>query len=394
MSAPVSGRFVLAAALAVPGLAPAAQPPLIVGAVVSQSGNLADLAADLRKALLLWQEEVNAAGGLLGRRVELRLLDDRSNAREADTLYERLIREERADLLVGPFGSAATLGAAAAAERNRRVLINATGAARVAQRAGYAYVFQVPAPLGAYGAGALEIARRENYRRLAILARNDRASREMAGRLREDAAMAGLAPGEIEVYAPGEDDFGPQIARAQAARADAWIAFGQASDAAGMVKSFRRYGYAPGMFVAQGAADGEFVRLAGQDAEGAMGIAAYEPRAATRDNARFAGSFRRKWSAEPGLAAAQGYAAARVLEEAVRRAGSLEQAKLREALARLETETPLGPYRVDRTGAQLAARPLVVQIRRGHAEIVWPEALATARWELPYPRWENRVLLK
>src|SRR5512132_932065 len=122
-------------------LAPAraAEPPVLVGAVITESGNLADLAADLRKSLLLWQEEVNAAGGLLGRRVELRLLDDRSEAAAAGALYEQLIRAERCDLLIGPMGSASTLGAASAAERDRRVLVNATGAARPAQKASSRY---------------------------------------------------------------------------------------------------------------------------------------------------------------------------------------------------------------------------------------------------------------
>jgi branched-chain amino acid transport system substrate-binding protein len=387
--------FSLAVAIASAALcAQADNPPVVVGAVVSQSGHLADLAADLRKGLLLWQEEVNAAGGLLGRRVELQLLDDGSEARAAGELYGRLMREHGAQLLVGPFGSAATLGAAAAAERARRVLVNATGAASAMQKAAHAYVFQVPAPFAEYGAGPLEIARRMNYRRLAILARNDPAAREMAGRLREDAVKAGLAPGEVDIYASGQDDFSPQIARARKADAQAWIAFGQPRDAAEMVKSFRKAGFAPALFVAQGAAEPEFVRLVGQDAEGAMGIAPYERRAATRGNAQFAEAYARKWSAEPGLTAAQGYSAGRILEEAVKRAGSLEQEKLRDALAQLQTETPLGRYRVDRAGAQVAAKPSVVQIQRGRRELVWPEALATASWQLPYPRWEERTLLK
>ena len=372
----------------------AQQPPIVVGAVVTQSGNLADLAADLRKALLLWQEEVNDAGGLLGRRVELRLLDDRSEAIAADKLYERLIGEHKADLLIGPLGSAATLGAAAAAERHRRVLLNATGAARAVQKPAYRFVFQVPAPLGGYGAGLLEIARRMDYRRLAILARNDPGSREIAAQLREDATRAGLQPGEIDVYAPGNDDFGPQIARAQKAGAQAWIAFGQPQEAADMVKSFRKFGYAPAMFAAQGASDPRFVTLLGQDAEHALGLLAYDHRLKTRGNPRFAGAYARKWSAEPTHLAAEGYAAATVLEEAVRRAGSLEQGKLREALAALETETPLGPYKVDRAGAQLAARPAVIQTRRGRREVVGPESLATAGPRLPYPRWEERKILR
>src|SRR5881394_2038480 len=89
-----------------------AQQPIVVGAALPQSGILADLAADLRKALLLWQEEVNAGGGLNGRRVELQLLDDRSQSSDAGKLYEQLIRDSKADLLIGPFGSAASFGAA------------------------------------------------------------------------------------------------------------------------------------------------------------------------------------------------------------------------------------------------------------------------------------------
>ena len=84
------------ATLLVLGTVSAAEPPLLVGAVVTESGNLADLAADLRKSLLLWQEEANAAGGLLGRRVELRLLDDRSNAAASAELYEKLGKQRDA----------------------------------------------------------------------------------------------------------------------------------------------------------------------------------------------------------------------------------------------------------------------------------------------------------
>ena len=384
----------LFAALLALGTARAAEPPILVGAVISESGNLADLAADLRKSLLLWQEEVNGTGGLLGRRVELRLLDDRSEAAAAADLYERLIRDERCDVLIGPMGSAATLGAAMAAERNRRVLVNATGAARAVQKGGARYVFQLPAPFATYGTGALEIARRSGYRRLAIYARNDPGSREMAGRLKEDATATGLQAAEPEVYGIGTANFSSQIEMAKASQAEAWIAFGQARDAAEMVKSFRKHGYAPAMFVAQGASDPQFIRLLGQDAEYALGIVAWDRGFGMRETRRFAESYARRWSAEATVLAAQGYAAAKVLEAAVRRAGSLEQDRIRDELQALEVETPLGRYKVDKSGVQLGARPAVVQIQGGRRQVVWPEELATAKWQLPYPRWQERKLLR
>ena len=386
-------KRLLLAALLLAVLPALAQQTITVGAALPETGILADLATDLRKALLLWQEEVNAAGGLLGRRVELRLLDDRSESLDSPKLYEQLIQDKTVDLLIGPFGSAATAGAAAVAERGRRVMINATGAARLVHRKGYRYVFQSVAPLGSYGTVALELARAQGLRRVALLARDDPTSREMATRAREEAPALGLEAGEVALHSAGATDFISQVARARADGAEAWIAFGLAQDAAEMVKNFRRLGYAPRLFVAQGAADPDFIRRVGQDAEFAVGISAYERRASTRGNAQFAQAFARKWSAEPGAVAAEGYAAAKILEEGVRRAGSLEQDKLREALAALETETPLGGYKVERSGAQAAARPLLLQILKGRREIVWPESLATAKLQ-PYAGWEARKPLK
>ena len=386
--------IVLSACLCGPLRAQQATPlPILVGAAMPQSGILADIAADFRKGLLLWQEEVNAAGGLLGRRVELQLLDDHSEAAAAGKLYEQLILAHRAELLIGPLGSAASLGAAAVAERNRRVMINATGSARAVHRSGLRYVFQTAAPLAAYGAGALELARKLGLKRLTLLARGDPGSREMAARAREDAAALGFTAGEVEVYAQGTTDFAPQVARAKATGAEGWIAFGLPRDAAEMVKNFRKLGFAPRLFVAQGAAAPEFIKHVGQDAEYAVGVSPYERRAATRGNARFVAGYTNKWSSEPGHLAAEGYAAAKVLEDAVRRAGATDQEKLREVLAALETETPLGAYKVERSGAQAAARPLLVQIVRGRREIIWPEAFATAQWQ-PYPAWESRQPLK
>ena len=370
-----------------------AQQSILIGGALPQSGILADLAVDLRKALLLWQDEVNAGGGLLGRRVELLLLDDASELGATARLYEQLILEHKADLLIGPLGSAASLGAAATAERNRRILINATGAARSVHRSGFRYVFQTAAPLSAYGAGALELARELGVKRIMLLARDDPGAREMAARAQESAAAAGLAVDKVELYAQGNTDFAFQVARARAVGAEGWMAFGLPQDAAEMVKSFRKLGFAPRLFVAQGAADPDFIKRVGQDAEFAVGIAPYERRAATRGNAQFVQAYTKKWSAEPGHLAAEGYAAAKVLEEAVRSAGSLETEKLRQVLAALETETPLGAYKVDRSGAQIAARPLLVQIIRGRREIVWPEALASAKLQ-PYAAWEARKPLK
>lgn len=372
----------------------AQQAPIIVGAAVPQSGALAALAADYRKALLLWQDEVNAAGGLLGRRVELRLHDDNSDATRAGPLYAQLIREDKADLLIGPYGSAATLMAAAEAERARRVLINGAGPARVVHNRAPRYVFQSVVPYSAYGIGVLELVQSAGQASVFIVARDDPTSREMAESTREAALERGLKTSELEIYRGSTADFAPQVGKARAAGAEAWIAFGELRDTAEMVRTFRKLDYAPRLFFARSASDPRLINLVGQDAEFALGAREYDARYATPGNEKFAAAFTAKWSAPPGPAAAEGYAAATVLAAAVRRAGTLEQEKLRATLAELETGTVLGGYKVDpQSGEQAAAKPAVVQILKGRPEVLWPPALQTAKLE-PYAPWRERRPLK
>ncbi len=362
--------------------------------MVSETGAHAGLAADYRKALLLWQDEVNAAGGLLGRQVELRLLDDASEAIKAGPLYQQLIRD-KADALIGPYGTAATLVAAAEAETARRVLINGAGWSREVHKRSPRFVFQSATPYNAYGAGVLEMARAAGYNKLFILTRDEPAAREMAAGALAAALKLGLSAGEVAVYGGGIDDFTPLVAKARGEEVDAWIAFGEARDSAAMVKGFKRLGYAPPLFLARGTASPKFIETVGQDAEFALGPVEYDPRFATPGNAKFVKAFTAKWSSPPGAAAAEGYAAASVLAAGLRSAGSAEPNKLRAALAALTTATVLGDFKVDpATGEQIATRPAVVQILKGRPEIVWPSALETAKAVLPYPPWSERRLLK
>jgi branched-chain amino acid transport system substrate-binding protein len=372
-----------------------AQPaPIVVGAALAQSGVLAPAASDYRKALLVWQDEVNAAGGLLGRRVELRMHDDASDAVRTGALYAQLIRDDKADLLIGPYGSAATLMAAAEAERARRVLINGAGPSRVVHKRSLRYVFQTALPNSAYGSGVLELARSAGLASVLILARDDSASREMAEATLDAATRQGLKTGEVEVYRGGLIDFAPQVKKAQAAGAQAWIAFGELRDTVEMVRTFKKLDYAPRLFFARKAAERGLIDLVGQDAEFSLATMEYGPGFATAGNREFAAAFAAKWSAPPGPAAAAGYAAATVLAEGVRRAVSLDQEKLRTELERLEIGTVLGPYKVDPTnGAQIAAKPAVVQILGGKPRVVWPHALRTAE-SAPYPPWSERRVLE
>jgi branched-chain amino acid transport system substrate-binding protein len=347
-----------------------AQAPIVVGVVVSQTGANAEPAEGSRR-------------GLLGRQIDLRIRDDASNAPRNAGLYEQLIREDHAELLIGPYGTAATLIAAATAERSRRVLINGAGPGRAVHRRAPRFIFQTCIAYSAYGPMLLSLLQAEGMARPFVLAHDDTASKEMAEGLRA-AAVA-----EVEVYGGDVIDFKPFVEKALAAKADAWIAFGGARDAADMVRTFRRLSYAPRLFFARGAAQPKFIPMVGQDAEFGLIVIEYDARFASPGNATFAKAFAAKWSAVPALAAAEGYVAGTVAAAAVRRLGSLDQEKLREVLAALDTETLFGRYKVNSAGEQLAARPVLAQIRGGK-----PGALVPGERPVPYPAWSERKVLK
>src|SRR5207249_3214097 len=89
------------------------------------------------------------ADGTVFLRFELRLLDDASSAPRNAQLYDELIRD-KADALIGPYGSAASLMAAAEAERARRVIVNGSAPARALHRRAPRYVFQASVPYSAF----------------------------------------------------------------------------------------------------------------------------------------------------------------------------------------------------------------------------------------------------
>lgn len=367
---------------------------IVVGAVVSQSGAQADLAAGYAKGILLWEAQVNASGGLLGRPVELKMLDDGSDAVRAGELYRQLIREAKADLLIGPYGSAATYAGAAEAARERKVMVNGAGPARVVQQGPNRLLFQSTSSYAARGEGVLQLARKAGITRLQVLARQELAAQEIAEATRLIALKQGFTVPEVETYSPYTMDFTPYVLRAAARQAQAWIAFGEARDAVDMVKTFRKHGYAPQLFFARRAAEPAFIAGVGQDAEHTLAEVEYDPRLPRPANAEFVKAYTAKWSAVPALAAAEGYSAASVLGEGVRRAGSLDTEKLRAALAAMRTETPLGSYQVGANGQQVGIVPAVVQIQRGKVQVVWPEELQGALPMQPYLTWKERQVIR
>src|SRR4051812_5562946 len=305
---------------------------LLVGAVISQTGSHAAAAADYRKGLILWAEAINAGGGLLDRPVDLQLKDDASEAARAGAAYAELIAGG-AQVLIGPYGSAATLTGSAEAERSRRVMLNAAGPSVQVHKRAPRYVFQTAPSYAAYAEGIVELARDAHAQSIHLVARDDAGSREMGEAALALARKLGIGHVSLDIYSAGTVDFLPQLYKAMSTHADAWVAFGEARDGGDMVKTLKRQGYEPKLLYVRNSVDAHFVQRVGQDAEFILGTKEYDARFPMPGNESFVKAFNAKWSALPGPLAAAAYAAGTVLAEGLRRASTAEGAKLRAVLA-------------------------------------------------------------
>ncbi len=100
-------------------LSQAEQQPIRIGASMAESGNLGTQGLPAANGYRLCQQHVTEKGGLLGRKIEFLIYDDKSDAKLAVSLYEKLITEDKVDAILGPYGSTHTEAVAPVTEKHR-----------------------------------------------------------------------------------------------------------------------------------------------------------------------------------------------------------------------------------------------------------------------------------
>ncbi len=385
---PLLAAMTLGAALASPAMA---QQTVRIGIALSQTGNLADSSAHYWKGVELWRDQVNARGGLLGKKVEFVIYDDRSDPATAARLYERLITSDNVDLLMSTIGSAQTATATAVAEKHKRVFINGGGASEAIQQRGFKYIFQTAARISAYVDGIDPLIQKYNVKTMAFVSRDYAAARDMEKVLKATAEKRNVQVVMSEYFPSGNVDFSSQIAKARQAKPDLWISVGYPNEAIEMTRQFRASNFMPKAFVHNGVAQEDYLKATGKDGEAAIGMSLYEPTLKTTGNAEFVKQFEERYKYQPGYYSSFGYTAVTVLEAAVKKAGSLDQDAIRKVLTELKMDTIMGKHEVDpATGMQIGVKGLLVQVINGKREVVWPDDLRTTELKFPAPGWDAR----
>jgi branched-chain amino acid transport system substrate-binding protein len=396
-----AGVVILALAI-VPVVVAEAQRPIRIGASISQTGSLAAPGQNMLRGYRLCVKHANDRGGVLGRRIELIVEDDRSTGKTAAAIYERLITQGKMDAVLGPYSSPVTEVMADVLERHRTPMVAAGSAATSIFTKGRKYIFGIHSPAEVYLRGLIELAASRGLKTVAVIYEDTLLQKSIGLGALALARKRGLQVVLEESYPRGTDVRGI-LQRVKAANPEVLAA--ASYETATVARLLKELGIDPQMFGGTvEVAFPQFYETLGRDAEFVYGASQWEPDLVTLragglvpiarqyPGAReFVESYRKEFpDADLSYHSAQGYGGCQVLMEAIRRAGGLESEKLRDAILTLDFNTVFGAFKVDPRGLQIAHRNVLFQWQDGRKVIVWPEELAPGKSRFPTPPWSQR----
>ena len=389
------GALIAATAVLVASLPAGAQGPIRIGASLSLTGTYAKLGNYMHEGYKLCAKELNAKGGLLGRKVEFVVYDDQSMPATGVRLYEKLITEDKVDAVMGPYSSPITEAVVNVTEKYKKVAVSPLAATtsifkRPPDKKRY-YIFMIISPAEVYLEGLIDMAAKRGLKTVAILNEDTLFAKAAANGAAEIAKKKGLQVVFQEGYPKGNQDFSAILTKIRAANPDVVAGSTYFDDAVAITRQMRELNLNPKMYgLTVGGDLPEFYTLLKQNAEYIYGATQWEAALPYPGNKEFNEAYTKEFGREPVYHSAAGYAGCQVYVEGVKRAGTLDADKVRDVLLKLEMKTAFGDYKVDHDGFQTAHKMVTTQWQDGKKVIVWPDELATGKPRYPMPAWNQR----
>ncbi|MBI3778381.1 MAG: amino acid ABC transporter substrate-binding protein [Gammaproteobacteria bacterium] len=364
---------------------------IVVGTSVALTGKYARTGQEQLQGFQMWVDEVNARGGLLGQKVKLVHYDDESKPETGAKLYEKLITDDKVDLLIGPYSSDVTMAASTVAEKHGMPMVSSGASASEIWERGYKNTFGLYTLAELYMDQILDLGKSKGLKKIALIYENTAFPRGVAAGVKDKAKKLGMQIVFEEEYGKASTDFSSMIIKIKARKPDMVIGGSYLPDSTAFMRQAKENRlYAKIFAFAVGPGLPDFGQNLGLDAEGVMGNTQWEPTLKLPGAKEFAEKYKAKYGHEPGYHAGGGYGAGYVLEAAVKKAGSTDPDKVRAALFALDTVNAFGRFKVDATGRQIGKPAYAVQWLAGERHIVLPVEAATAKVVYPFKDWGKR----
>ena len=243
--------------------------PVRLGAILSVTGPASFLGEPEKNTIQMEVEKINAAGGVLGRPLEVIILDDETDVNKAVLAADRLVKKERVSAILGPTTTGNTLAVMGKTAAAKVPLISCSASRKITKPVN-PYVFKVAPHDQLAVARILDHAKKQGYKKLAILTVSDgfgQSGREM---LEEQIPEAGFELVADEVFGPKDTDMTAQLTKIQGTAPDAIVCWGTNPGPAVVAKNRVQLGIATPLYMGHGVASKKFIELAGDAAEGIM----------------------------------------------------------------------------------------------------------------------------
>jgi len=386
------------------GTAPSTGSPIIFGAAVSLTGSQSKEGGLTKQGYDLWLDWINARGGILTNNVkhpvQIIYEDDQSNANLSATLVEKLITVEKAQFILGPYGSSATASDAIVVEKDGIPMVEANGAAQSIFSHGYKYTFGVLSPANKYLTGVLDMAATLSPKptTIAMLSANDNFSLEVAKAVTDYAPSQGMQVVFNKSYPAAAPDVSGLISQAKAANPDIVMNSGHLAEAIAINKAAKQLGLTAKIFAySVGPSTPDFISALGPDANYVYDGSQWTPQVKYKPSfylsvSDYVKAYEAKYSSTepPDYHVAESTAGCLAFEKAIENAGSLDPVKVRDALAALDVMTFFGEIKFDSRGINTFKPMVVEQIQNGTHYTVFPADVANGKPQYPTPSWSSR----
>ena len=333
-------KLVAGTALALGALGAFAADPIKIGSVLSVTGPAAFLGDPELKTLQLYVDDLNKKGGVLGRPLQLVHYDDGSDANKANGFTKRLIEDDKVDVLVGGTTTGATMSSVPLAEKAGIPFISLAGAVVIVEPV-KKWVFKTPHTDRMAAEKVFEDMKKRGLTKVALLSETSGFGASGKKETEGVAAKYGITLVANETYGPKDTDMSPQLTKIKTAPGvQAVFVFGLGQGPAIVTKNYKQLGITLPLYQSHGVASDEFLKLAGPAAEGVRlpspaqlipeKLPAHDPQKpiVTAYDKAYKAAYKTDVSTFGGYA----YDGLMLAVDAIKRAGSTDKAKVRDAL--------------------------------------------------------------
>ena len=355
--------------------------PVRIGVSLGLTGSYGNMSQIQSHAYKLWEKHINARGGILGRKVEMVIRDDNSNVETAKKIYQNFVQTDKVDFVLGPYSGPITEAVVPIIEQYGYPMLASSATSDELWKHGYTHLSTIISPASRYTIGFLTILGQTKLKQMAVVYADDKFSTGLAEGTKKWAAEYGIQITSYQKIAKGSVDLTGPAKIAHDSGAQALVMAGHYEESVNMRKALKQIGWMPNAYYASvGPGTNNYQTALGNDAEATFSSSDWEAHEGLKlpGSKEFLREYIKDYGEKPSYHGARAYAAAQVLEQAIKKAGNFDRKTVRDALFQLDTQSLIGRYVVDRTGAQMKGFPMITQWQKGKREIVWPDELRTA----------------